>query len=468
MNITHYLKAGQPGLIMQTAEIERAISQTKVECKFKKLSWDLHRGIIDPIEGEAVADITDPIDLCNWLTDQNNTVVFGQNFNKFLEDIQVLQSVLNNLNSWKATGCCLVLVGPDIKVPPEVEPFFLQIEFDLPDIDELMGIMKDLGSPHDIEANRSAAEAARGLTEFEAETAFALSVIQAKSFDSDVIIEMKKQMIKKSGQLEFYQPEDESNLGGLHPLRKWNKNRLRAFQPGGEHLPKPKAVLLVGIPGTGKSLACKTVANILGWPLIRMDVGALKGSLVGQSEQNIRKATKTIDAFGSSVVWIDELEKAFAGVKSSGQTDGGSMAGMFEHFLNWMQERTEDAVIWATSNDISALPGEFIRRFDAVFFVDLPNTDERREIIEIMNRRYGSEIDPNQAKALKGWTGAEIEQLAKDSLFDGIDEAMDAIVPLSITMKEQIDSLQTWAKSRARRANDAEAVKTKKVRRIQK
>jgi len=470
-NITKYLKAGQPGLIMATSEIDRAIHQTRVECKFKKLSWDLHRGVIDTEVGEVISDCVDPVDLCEWLSDQNNTVLFAQMYHKFFEDVQVLQQVLNHLNSWKACGCCLVLVGPDIKLPAELEPFFMTIDFDLPSIDELMEIMTDLGKPHDIEANIQAAEAAMGLTEFEAETAFALSVIQKKEFDPAIIVEQKKQMIKKSGLMEFYPPVDESELGGLYPLRKWTKNRLKAFKTGGEHLPKPKAVLLVGIPGTGKSLACKTVASMLNWPLIRLDIGALKGSLVGQSEVNIRRATKTADAFGNSVIWLDELEKAFAGVKSSGQTDGGSTSGMFEHFLNWMQERETNSMLWATANDISQLPPEFLRagRFDVLFFVDLPNEDERVEIINIMNRRYSSNIAAGSAKYLKGWSGAEIEQLAKDSLFDGLEDAQDSIVPLSVTMKNQIDALQTWAKSRARRANDAETKNLKKkVRRLSK
>jgi len=135
-----------------------------------------------------------------------------------------------------------------------------------------------------------------------------------------------------------------------------------------------------------------------------------------------------------------------------------------------MQERETNSMLWATANDISQLPPEFLRagRFDVLFFVDLPNEDERVEIINIMNRRYSSDIAAGSAKHLKGWSGAEIEQLAKDSLFDGLEDAQDSIVPLSVTMKNQIDSLQTWAKSRARRANDAETIKTKNVRRLSK
>jgi SpoVK/Ycf46/Vps4 family AAA+-type ATPase len=246
-------------------------------------------------------------------------------------------------------------------------------------------------------------------------------------------------------------------------------NRRKAFEPGNEHLPKPKALLLVGIPGTGKSLSCKAAASIFGWPLIRLDISALKGSLVGESERKMRQATATIDAFGKAVVWMDEVEKTFAGVKSSGSTDGGTTSAMFGHFLTWMQETASPVLVMATANNIQELPPEFLRagRFDAMFFVDVPTSQERLEVIRIMNQRYGSEIPEEYCQQLNGWTGAEIEQLAKDSLFDGLEEALKTIVPLSKTMKEEINALQQWATTRARRANTPEGADgTKTVRRI--
>jgi len=257
-------------------------------------------------------------------------------------------------------------------------------------------------------------------------------------------------------------------VGGLDLLKRYLSNRKKAFEPGSEHLPKPKALLLVGIPGTGKSLSCKAVASIFGWPLIRLDISSLKGSLVGESERKIRQATATIDAFGRAVVWLDEIDKVFGGVKSSSKTDGGTTASMFGHFLTWMQETTSPVLVMATANNIKDLPPEFMRagRFDAMFFVDLPTVKERLEIMEIMNDRYNAQIPEGYADNLNGWTGAEIEQLAKDSLFDGLDEAMKSIVPLSKTMKEEIGALQQWATTRARRANMPEERQTKSVRRI--
>ncbi len=226
----------------------------------------------------------------------------------------------------------------------------------------------------------------------------------------------------------------------------------------------------MGIPGTGKSLSCKATASILGWPLIRLDIGALKNSLVGESERRMRQATGVIDAFGEAVVWVDEAEKAFAGSKSSGETDSGTTASMFGHFLCWMQETKTPVLIMATANDISKLPPEFLRagRFDAIFFVDLPTLAERKEIIGIMNRKYGTDISAEFADKLNGFTGAEIEQLTKDCLFDGLDAAMEAIVPLSRTMREEVQNLRDWARTRARFANtpEDEPAEQRKIRTI--
>lgn len=245
-------------------------------------------------------------------------------------------------------------------------------------------------------------------------------------------------------------------------MKTYIRNRAQAFTA--EHLPKPKGILLVGIPGTGKSLSCKATASILGWPLIRLDIGALKNSLVGESERRMRMATQVIDAFGEAVVWIDEIEKSFAGSRSSGETDGGTMAGMMGHFLTWMNETKSPILVMATANDISKLPPEFIRagRFDAIFFVDLPTASERCAILEIMNRRYKTEIPQEFSPRIVGYTGSEIEQLVKDSLFDGVEEAFNSIVPLSKTMKQEILALQEWAKSRARPASAPEETTTQR------
>jgi hypothetical protein len=467
MDLNMYLKAGYPGLYIETNEPLRAILTLKTE-NWQSFSWNCLQGIAERETGRIVEDLVDPLSAIKWLGSRNETVLFVQNFHHFFTSVEIIQGIQNSVSVWKASGCCLAMVGPPVRIPAEINSFFTMLDFRLPSRDELRTIQQELGESVGVKADEDAVDAALGLTEFESETAFALSLVLEKRFSAQVITEQKMQMIRRTGLMEFWPPVPTDMVGGLDLLKQYLKNRRKAFEPGNEHLPGPKALLLVGIPGTGKSLSCKAAASIFGWPLIRLDISSLKSSLVGESEQKIRQATATIDAFGKSVVWLDEIDKVFAGVKSSGRTDGGTTSAMFGHFLTWMQETTSPVLVMATANNIRELPPEFLRagRFDALFFVDLPNASERLEIIRIMNRRYNSEIEEDYCRQLGGWTGAEIEQLAKDSLFDGLEEASKTIVPISRTMKEEISALQQWAATRARKANIVEETETKNIRRI--
>jgi len=468
MDLSNYLKAGYPGLYIETHEALRAISTIETG-GWPVFSWDCQRGIIERETGRIIEDVIDPLSAVKWLGGHNDTIFLVQNFHHFMGSVEVIQEIQNSIPIWKGSGCCFVMVGPRVQMPIEIESFFTILEFSLPSREELCQIQKEIGESVGVEVVEEAVEAAMGLTEFESETAFALSLVLKKRFCPQVITEQKMQMIRRTGLMEFWPPVPVNQVGGLDLLKQYIMNRRKAFEPGNEHLPKPKALLLVGIPGTGKSLSCKAAASIFSWPLIRLDISALKGSLVGESERRIRQATATIDAFGKGVVWLDEIEKGFAGVKSSGNTDGGTTAAMFGHFLTWMAETRSPVLVMATANNIQELPPEFLRagRFDALLFVDIPGEKERLAIIRIMNKRYGSEIPEEYCQKLSGWTGAEIEQLAKDSLFDGLEESFKAIVPLSKTMKEEISALQQWAKTRARRANTPDDTDTtKNVRRI--
>ena len=468
MDLSNYLKAGYPGLYIETLEPLRAISNIKTK-EWGAYSWDCLRGIMDRESVRVIEDVVDPLGAVKWLNGHNDTVLFVQNFHHFLSSVEIIQEIQNSIPIWKASGCCFVMVGLPVQIPHEIASFFTILDFKLPSRDDLRKIQHELAESVGVEVVEDSVDAALGLTEFESETAFALSLVLEKRFCAQVITEQKMQMIRRTGLMEFWPPVPVDQVGGLDLFKQYLSNRKKAFIQGNEHLPKPKALLLVGIPGTGKSLSCKAAASILDWPLIRLDISALKGSLVGESERKIRQATSTIDAFGKAVVWLDEIDKVFAGVKSSGNTDGGTTSAMFGHFLTWMQETTSPVLVMATANNIQDLPPEFMRagRFDAMFFVDIPIIREREQIIGIMNRRYGADIPEPHAEQLSGWTGAEIEQLAKDSLFDGLDEALNNIVPLSKTMKEEISALQQWATTRARKANAPDETESAKpVRRI--
>jgi hypothetical protein len=464
-------------LLVETQESERAermIAQTGGEWTYR--AWDCLRGIRNLPNGLEVEEETNPIAAMEYLAQHGQTIMVAHNLHLFFDAPEVIQATQNHSKTWKSIGSCLVIVSPRVKLRSELEKLIHLVTLPLPAVGELFALQAELlkglesedGTPTAVEPDAQTALMARGLTESEAETAFALSLVRNGTLDPRVITEVKGQMVKKSGLMESWPPVDPSQVGGLEQLKSYIANRTKAFAPGNEHLPRPKGILLVGIPGTGKSLACKATASILGWPLIRLDVSALKSSLVGESEQRMRAATQVIDAFGECVVWLDEIEKGFAGVQGSGHTDSGTSAAMFGHFLVWMQETTSPVLVMATANDISQLPPEFLRagRFDAIFFVDLPGIEERKEILKIQNARYGASIDENYAvMALDGYTGAEIEQLAKDSLFDGYEEAVRNIVPLARSAKEKITSLREWAKARARMANTREET-TGVVRRL--
>lgn len=454
--IQSLLKAGYPALFIVSSEPHRTETLLPCEGPWKFHSWDCIRGIRQTGTLKIVEEALSPVDGLLWLNNQRDTVLIAHNLHLFLDDPSVIQVISNSIPTWKSIGNSLVAIGPQITLKPELEPFFNVLSQPLPEEDELFRLQVEMGNAHNIKPNRKAARIAKGMTLEQTETSYALSLVTTGYFSSKVVSETKMQMIKKSGLMDFEPPIPIKDIGGLEPLKAYLRNRSKAFTTDA-NLPRPKGLLLLGIPGVGKSICCRAAASILDFPLIRLDIGHLKNSLVGESEHRIREATKVIEAFGDCVLFLDEIEKAFAGTRSSGLSDGGTTSGMFSHFLTWMSEQ-QSAFIMATANSIQQLPPEFLRagRFDAVFFADLPSTTERQDIIKIMNSRHNSKIPLEWAHALQGFSGAEIEQLAKDSLFDGLDAARDTIVPLSRTMREEIESLRTWAKTRARLANAPE------------
>lgn len=470
MLLQDYLKSGTPAIWLLTPEPERG--EKAIPCEnWNFFAWDCLRGIRKAGSNQTINETTDPVEAVNSLNEMKDSVLIVHNLHLFLDSPEVLQAIQNGVYRWKSTGCALVALSPILQIRPEVEHLFTVVDLPLPDGEELFTIQKDLAKTVNVKPNRAASRAAMGLTEFQAECAYALSIIRHGFVSTKVITASKAQMIRKSGLMEFWPPAQIGDVGGLGNLKAYIQSRLIAFNGEQTNLPRPKGILLVGIPGTGKSLSCKATASIIGWPLIRLDIGALKNSLVGESERRMREATRVIDAFGEAVIWLDEVEKAFAGTRSSGETDAGTTASMFGHFLTWLQETTTPILVVATSNNIAQLPPEFVRagRFDAIFFVDLPSLDERKEILRIMNRKYNTDIPLDRVAELNEFTGAEIEQLVKDSLFDGFEGALNSLVPLARTMREEVKTLQNWAKIRARPANTpADPGQDQKTRKLKK
>ena len=254
-------------------------------------------------------------------------------------------------------------------------------------------------------------------------------------------------------------------------MKEWLERRSSAFGASAKAygLPAPKGLLIVGIPGTGKSLTAKATAGAFGLPLLRLDMGRVFGGVVGQSEANLRSVIQTAEAVSPCVLWIDEIEKGFSGSKSSGSTDGGTSSRVFGSFLSWMQEKIAPVFVVATANDVTKLPPEFLRmlRFDEMFFVDLPDAHERTQIWDIVIKRYGrrpADFDTVVLSRAGGqFTGAEIEAVFIDALHEAysdgrepkatdILEAMSRCVPLAQLMDGEISALRHWAKGRAREA----------------
>ena len=231
MDLSQYLKAGYPGLYIETHEPLRAIA-TIGTATWKSFSWDCLRGIAERETGRVTEDILDPLGAIKWLSGSSETVLLVQNFHHFFTSVEIIQGIQNSIPSWKASGCCLAMVGPPVRIPPEISSFFTILDFRLPSRDELRLIQEELGKSVGVESDEDSIDAALGLTEFESETAFALSLVQEKKFSSQVITGQKMQMIRRTGLMEFWPPVPEEMVGGLDLLKQYLRNRRKAFEPG--------------------------------------------------------------------------------------------------------------------------------------------------------------------------------------------------------------------------------------------
>ena len=389
-------------------------------------------------------------------------------------------------NSYKT----IVLVSPTMELPPELEKEVTVLDFPLPepkDISALLDrIIAEVKQQPNIkidiapESRERLLKAALGLTLSEAENVFAKILVNGGRLSEDdiqAVFSEKRQIIRKSGLLDYYDTDARfEQVGGMDLLKDWLRKRALAFADKARDfgLPPPKGVFLLGVQGCGKSLCAKAVSGLWGMPLLRLDVGRMFGSLVGSSEENMRRAIQVAESIAPVVLWIDEIEKAMAGSRSSGSTDSGTTARVFGTFLTWLSEKKSSVFVIATANSISELPPELLRkgRFDEIFFVDLPNDEERRAILKI--HLTGRKRDPAgfDVEALSreatGFSGAEIEEAIVSALYDAysdnqllstahIEKALRETVPLSRTMETELSRLRTWAEGRARMATAREA-----------
>ena len=467
--------------------VERIVRRVASSLGKHVVVWTSSTGF-DPSDARA-PDSTRPFAALSYILQVAEKSVFLlKDFHPYLNEREpaVIRRLRDVAAKLKMSYKTIVIVSPVLHIPIELEKEVSVLDVPLPTEDELRNILDSVvkqarSDPRlkvDIRDDvlDKMIRATCGLTEEEAENAFAKALVNDGEFteeDLPLIIKEKKQIIRKTGILEYHDlSETFAAVGGLSKLKTWLGNRADAFGSEAREfgLPEPKGLLLVGVQGCGKSLSAKAVASLWKLPLLRLDVGNLFGSYIGASEENMRRAIKIAESLSPAILWLDEIEKGFSGVSSSGISDGGTTARVFATFLTWLQEKTKPVFVVATANAIDQLPPEMLRkgRFDEIFFIDLPTLEERKSIIDIhlkKRKREPKRFAVEQlARKCEGFSGAEIEQAIISALYDAfaqkrdvstedIQQTFSESVPLSTMMKEQIAAFRAWASDRARPAS---------------
>jgi len=475
--------------------IEDMLRQVAIDRRKKLYGWTLTDGIapLDLVQANSVDPSTrDPLNALDFVAMSQEAAIFVlKDFHPYLDNVRggpdhpvILRRLRDITNQLKESRKTLIILSPILRIPTDLEKDVTVLDYSLPTLDELEhSLDRVIRSAREIagvqlkmsdDERERVLNAARGLTCIEAENVFAKSLVMDRKLDLGIIIAEKEQLIRRSQILEYYESvEGFANVGGMNLAKHWLRKRGMAFTEKARRfgLPEPKGLLLLGVQGAGKSLLAKAVASQWQLPLLRLDLGRVFSELVGSSEQNIRNALRLAESVSPCVLWLDEIEKGLAGATGSGSSDAGTSARVFGSFLTWMQEKTSPVFVIGTANDISALPPEILRkgRFDEIFFVDLPQPQERREIFAIHLARRGRdplEFDLNQlALVSEGFSGAEIEQLIIDGLYDAFENDreltdqdllgnLEHTVPLSRTMESKITALRQWARKHARPASE--------------
>jgi SpoVK/Ycf46/Vps4 family AAA+-type ATPase len=491
------IQSQYPLIYLVTSEEDRAeqeVMAIAAQARFQRrvFAWTLTRGMVEySAAGSAPQPQTMPPQLAlEFAMRQRDSALFiFKDLHPYLKDsgsAEVVRCLRDAVASFKGTDKALILISPIQAVPIELEKEVVVLDFALPTMGQINDVLSaQLAQSHSdklsTEAREKLLKAALGLTRDEAQKVYRKALVTAGRLteqEVDIVLSEKKQLIRRNGILEYIE-EDETldSVGGLDELKHWLHQRSNAFTERAREygLPQPKGMLILGVPGCGKSLIAKTTARLWGLPLLRLDLGRVyDGSTVGKSEANLRGALKTAESISPAILFIDELDKAFAGSSGSADSDGGTSSRIFGSFLTWMQEKTSPVFVMATANRVEKLPGEFLRkgRFDEIFFVDLPSVEEREDIFRIhltKRQRDLARFDLEQlSRSCDGFSGAEIEQaiiaamyeaFAQDREFTQLDiiASVKSTMPLSKTMTEQVSALRDWARQRARPAATATA-----------
>lgn len=482
------VQAQYPLIYLVTSEEERAeqtiatLAQSKPQRRF--FIWTVTHGIVEYGQPRNITqhNTVSPEAAIEWVIRQRESGIFVfKDLHPFIDSPAVTRWLRDAIAGFKDAQKTIILMSPVQNVPIELEKEIVVLDFPLPDmaaLNEVLSQQLEMTRARRIstEAREKLLKATLGLTRDEAEKVYRKAHVTAGRLteaEVDIVLSEKKQLIRRNGILEYIE-EDETldSVGGLEELKHWLRQRSNAFTERAREygLPQPKGMLILGVPGCGKSLIAKTTSRLWGLPLLRLDMGRVyDGSMVGRSEANLRNALKTAESVSPTLLFIDEIDKAFAGSTGSADSDGGTSSRIFGTFLTWMQEKTSPVFVMATANRVERLPSEFLRkgRFDELFFVDLPNAEERKEIFRIhlsKRRRDIARFDLDQLVSVcDGFSGAEIEQaliaamyeaFAQEREFTQLDiiASIKSTLPLSKTMSEQVTALRDWARQRARPA----------------
>ncbi|MGN6553092.1 MAG: AAA family ATPase [Verrucomicrobiota bacterium] len=491
------IRARYPILYIITNEemrVQNMVVEIAAKRQKKVFEWTYSNGIVpagSSIQSQKSrsASTKDPLAALDQVIEQVEPAIFlFKDFHPFLSKnnfaiIRKLKDIALHLkNSFKT----IILISPVMEIPAELDKEVTVLNFPQPTKEDLGAMLdkivaevrdrKQIQIDLDGDGRERLLQAALGLTLGEAENVFAKIIVQEQRLSGDYVKEVfaeKQQIIRKSGLLEYHAAEEDfASVGGLSVLKDWLTKRSVAFTEEARAfgLPSPKGILLIGVQGCGKSLCAKAVSRLWQLPLLRFDMGRMFGSLVGSSEENVRRAIAVAESVAPAVLWVDEIDKAFVGSQSSGATDGGTTARVFGTFLTWLSEKQAPVFVVATANDVSQLPPELLRkgRLDEIFYVDLPNEEERGEIFRIhLTKRGRAEKDFDLAALVEtseDLSGAEIEEAIISALYDAfyakqqlatshVLSTLAQTVPLAKTMSEKISAQRNWASGRARNAS---------------
>ncbi|WP_413167151.1 AAA family ATPase [Capilliphycus salinus ALCB114379] len=460
---------------LEEERIELAIKQSaKQQGNRPVYIWDFVEGYQEGNPNDLGFGRRNPLQALEFVEkigDSSPAVFILRDFHRFLDDLAISRKLRNLARRLKSQPKNIILLSPQIAIPPDLSEVLTVLEFPLPERAEIQAEVQRLlaatGYSGDVSQLDEMVRSFQGLSIERIRRILAKAIAthgEVRFDDVDLILEEKRQTIRQTQILDFYPAQENiSDIGGLDNLKDWLLRRGGAFSEQARQygLPYPRGLLLVGIQGTGKSLTAKAIAHHWHLPLLRLDVGRLFGGLVGESESRTRQMIQLSEALAPCVLWIDEIDKAFSGIGSQG--DAGTANRVFGTFITWLAEKTSPVFVVATANNIQSLPPEILRkgRFDEIFFVGLPSQEERQAIFEVhlsKLRPHGiKNYDMNRlAYETPDFSGAEIEQILieamhlgfsqnRDFTTEDILEAASQIVPLARTAKEQIQFLQQWA-----------------------